>query len=164
MMTYRPTSLEKRWSGTRHPMSRLAKLSAAGTAAILLSLVVLLYVRQLTVQLQIPSGVPKQPSPPQCEPIELSGILRRPSKSMPTLDLVPAGALRSFKIAGSVVDHVPAGTPIRVQGVVRSSLHTGGTKERPSAFPAQWNVYLLVTELEILDDPMIMLKRKTGQE
>jgi len=150
-------------------MSRLAKLSTVGITALLLSLIVALYVRHLEAQLTLPSGAPResvarQPMPPACEPIELSGILRRPGKSSPVLELVPAGRIRSIIIGGAPLGDLPAGTPIRVKGVVRSSLHTGGTKENLSPFPPQWYVSLVVTELEILDDPMIMLERKRGRQ
>jgi len=46
----------------------------------------------------------------------------------------------------------------RVRGVVRSRLHRGGTEENPSPFPAQWIVWLEVTEVEILKDVYDVLK------
>lgn len=160
MMTDSPTNPKKPRSGIRPQMSRLAKLCAVGLGAVLLSLMVPLYVRQLDAELQRPIGVRPKPPAPECVPIELSGTLRRPSKWSPTLDLAPAGRVRSFDLRGELLKDLPAGSHIRVKGVVRSGLHTGGTKDNPSPFPSQWIVYLWVTELEILDDPLIVLKRK----
>ena len=160
MMTDSPTNPGKLRSGIRPQMSRLVKLCAVGLGAVLLSLMVPLYARQLDAKLQRPIGVRPKPPLPECVPIELSGTLRRPSKWNPTLDLAPAGRVRSFDLRGELLKDLPAGTHIRVKGVVRSGLHTGGTKDNPSPFPAQWYVYLLVTEVEILDDPLIVLKRQ----
>ena len=98
------------------------------------------------------------------EPIELSGILRKPIKWNPRLELQPQGVATTFDLNGPLLRDIPEGTHIRVVGVVRSHLHTGGTQDNPSPFPAQWMVWLDVTEVEVLKDPMEMLKRKTAQQ
>ena len=98
------------------------------------------------------------------EPIELSGILRKPIKWNPQLELQPQGVTKTFDIIGPQLHDIPEGTHIRVLGIVRSNLHTGGTPDNPSPFPSQWMVWLEVTEVEILHDPMEILKRKRTQQ
>ncbi len=80
------------------------------------------------------------------------------------MELIPPSRCRSFDLYGNLLKDVPAGANIRVKGVVRSRLHTGGTEDNPSAFPPQWIIGVEVTELEILDDPMVMLERKRRRE
>jgi hypothetical protein len=145
-------------------MSRRAKLCTVGVGALLLSLAAVLYVQQLTIQLERASALPPKPNPPPCEPIELSGILRRPPKWGPRLELVPAGRFRSIDLCGDLVYDLPAGARIRVKGVVRSGLHTGGTPDHPSAFPAQWMICLFVTELEIQTDAVTLRELKSQGE
>jgi hypothetical protein len=91
--------------------------------------------------------------PPEPQPIELSGRLRRPPKWTPQLELVPAGQIKQFDVTGPLLNGIEDGTPIRVKGVVTSRLHLGGSKTNPSPFPAQWIIELEVTEVEVLDDP-----------
>ena len=122
------------------------------------------YLRQLNLQLQRPTGVPSKPKPPECEEIELSGKLHRSSKWNPTLELIPPGRCGSFDLHGELLKDVPVGAYIRVKGVVRSHLHAGATEDNPSAFPPQWIIGVEVTELETLDDPMVMLERKRRRE
>ncbi len=142
-------------------MKRRSKLWVAAIVTVLLWLMVALYVRQLRVQLELPPDLVSDVTPPACELIELSGTLRRPAKWSPVLQLVPAtGRVKSFDLTGSLLDDIPDGTHVRVKGIVRSGLHRGGTEDNPSPFPPGWNVYLIVTELEILNDPMIMPQRE----
>ncbi len=96
-----------------------------------------------------------EPTPPQAEPIELSGTLHRPAKWTPQLEVWPAGQLQKIDLQGKLLDGVAQGAPIWVKGVVRSRLHTGGTD---SPFPAQWMVWIEVTELKVLDDKQDILK------
>jgi len=149
-------------------MSRHTKLYVAGSATVLVAAAALLYGRYLSSQVQRPIGVPARPNPPPCEPIELSGILRRPKAPWgTTLELAPAGPLiKRIDVEGSLLNNVPEGTPIRVAGVVRSHLHvpvaTGDSKYRPQFFsgPEEWRIQLWITELEILNDPMVVVERK----
>jgi hypothetical protein len=57
---------------------------------------------------------------------------------------------------------IKEGTSISVRGVVRSRLHRGGTKENPSPFPAQWIIWLEVTDVKVLDDPLDVLTQTNG--
>lgn len=95
---------------------------------------------------------------PEPRPIELSGRLRRPVKWYPQLELVPAGQIQRFDLRGELLRDLKEGTPIRVRGVVRSALHRGGTKENPSPFPAQWTIWLEVTNVQVMQDPLEDLK------
>ena len=95
----------------------------------------------------------------QSEVVELSGTLLRPVKWTPQLELWPAGQIKRFDVQGKLLKDVKAGTPIRVRGVVRTRLHRGGTAKNPSPFPAQWIIWLEVTELEVLDDPKAVLNQ-----
>ena len=88
---------------------------------------------------------------PKAEPVELSGRLRRPPKWSPQLDLGLSGHIRYFDLRGDLLKNVKDGTAIRVTGVVRTRYHRGGTVENPSPFPAQWMIWLEVTELEVLE-------------
>lgn len=99
-------------------------------------------------------------SPPQPEPIELSGRLVRPVKWTPQLELMPAGQIKRFDIQGKLLEAHKEGTFLRVRGVVRSRLHTGGTDKNPSPFLAQWMIWLEVTEAEALQDPLDVLKKE----
>ena len=86
----------------------------------------------------------EQPKP---EPIELTGLLHRPAKWSPQLDMGVSGHIRYFDLEGKLLQDIPDGTPIRVKGVVRSRFFSA---EGQSPFPAQWIISLYVTELEIL--------------
>lgn len=92
------------------------------------------------------------------EPIELSGRLRGPPKWSPQLEVVPAGQIQRFDLRGDLLEGLKDGTPIRVKGAVRSFLHRGGTVENPSPFPSQWTVWLEVTEVKVMEDPLDVLK------
>jgi hypothetical protein len=89
---------------------------------------------------------------PKAEPVELSGRLHRPPKWSPQLDLGLSGHIRYFDLRGDLLKNVKEGNAIRVTGVVRTHYHRGGTPENPSPFPAQWMIWLEVTELEVLED------------
>jgi len=119
---------------------------------------------RLEAQAQRPVGVPAAPPEPACEPIELSGVLRRPAKASPQLELAPAGGTHWFAVTGPLLKGIPEGTPLYVKGVVRSYLHLGSTANNVSAFPPQWHVSLRVTELQVLDDPLQILRRRRGDE
>ena len=108
-----------------------------------------------------PVTAPKRRPEPQ--PIELSGRLHRPPKWSPQLELIPAGQIKRFDLHGDLLRDVKEGTFLRVRGVVRSWLHRGGTRENPSPFPPQWTVQLEVTEVEVLADPLDVLKRGPGE-
>jgi len=162
-MTGTPADDNEVRAGPSPAMRRLATLCAFGLVAIAVSLIAPIYTEQLDEQLKRPIGVLPKPPQPECTPIELSGTLRRASKWYPTLDLVPAMSVRSFALEGRLLDDVPAGTHLWVKGVVRSGLYPGGTKEHPSPWGPQWIVKLHVTELEVLDDPLIVLRRKRAQ-
>jgi hypothetical protein len=100
----------------------------------------------------VSAGRPPEAREPRPAPIELSGILRRPIKWTPQLELVPAGQTKRFDVQGDLLKEVKEGTPIRVKGIARSRLHRGGTKHNPSPFPAQWVIWLEVTEVRVLKD------------
>ena len=97
------------------------------------------------------------------QPIELSGRLHRPVKWMPQLELIPAGQIKRFDVQGKLLQDHKEGAFLRVRGVVRSKLHRGGTKENPSPFPPQWNIWLEVTELDILNDPLDVLQNEQSK-
>lgn len=100
------------------------------------------------------------PSPrPEPQPVELSGRLVRPVKWTPQLEIIPSGQVRRFDLRGNLLDGIKEGTPLRVRGVVRSELHRGGTPENPSPTPSQWLIWLEVTHVEILADPLDVLNR-----
>ncbi|MBA3313928.1 MAG: hypothetical protein H0T47_11675 [Planctomycetaceae bacterium] len=123
-----------------------------------LALVALLpFAALLIAEGQEPKEIGSKPVP---EVVELSGILRRPVKWTPQLELWPAGQIQRIDVQGKLLDDVKEGTPIHVRGVVRTRLHRGGPS---SPFPAQWIIALEVTELEILKDPMVMLERTDGR-
>lgn len=88
---------------------------------------------------------------PKAEPVELSGRLHRPLKWSPQLDLGLSGHIRYFDLRGDLLKDIKEGTAIRVTGVVRTRYHRGGTPKNPSPFPAQWMIWLEVTEIEVLD-------------
>ena len=100
---------------------------------------------------------------PKPQPIELSGRLNRPIKWTPQLELIPAGQIRRFDIKGKLLEGIEDGTFLHVRGVVRSRLHRGGTKTNPSPFPAQWIIWLEVTEVRILNHPLDVLKDGNGE-
>lgn len=103
-----------------------------------------------------PAGTPR---PRQ---IELSGRLRRPPKWYPQLQLFPGSKnFQRFDLQGKLLRDIKEGTPIRVRGIVHSSLHHGGTKDNPSSVPPQWIIWLEVTKVEILKDPRDVLKHKS---
>jgi hypothetical protein len=89
-----------------------------------------------------------KPSSPQPEPIELSGTIHRPVKWTPQLKVWPAGQFQTIDLQGKLLDGLAEGTPIWVKGVVRSQLHTGAD----SPFPAQWILWMEVTDLKVLDE------------
>ena len=95
---------------------------------------------------------------PKPQPIELSGRLHRPIKWTPQLELIPAGQIKRFDIQGKLLEGIEEGTYLHVRGVVRSRLHRGGTKTNPSPFPAQWTIWLEVTEVQVLNHPLDVLK------
>jgi hypothetical protein len=88
------------------------------------------------------------------EVVELSGILRRPVKWSPQLEIVPAGVVKRIDLKGTLVEGNEAkeelkdGQAVKVWGVVRTWLHRGGTQENPSPFPRQWMIQLEVTKVE----------------
>ncbi|MEE8287219.1 MAG: hypothetical protein V3R72_11040 [Gammaproteobacteria bacterium] len=90
--------------------------------------------------------------------IELSGVLRRPLKWTPHLELVPAGQTKRIDLKGDLLNDIQDGTPICVRGVVRSHLHPGSTEDNLSPIAPQWLVWLEVTELRVLDDPLDILR------
>src|SRR5688500_1346489 len=93
---------------------------------------------------------PKAQAPqPEARPIELSGRLARPPKWTPQLELMPAGQIRRIDIQGALLRDIPEGAYLHVRGVARSRLHTGGTADNPSPFPAQWILWLEVTEVKV---------------
>ena len=87
---------------------------------------------------------------PKAEPVVLSGRLHRPPKWSPQLDLGLSGQIRYFDLRGDLLESIEEGTAIRVTGIVRTRYHRGGTPKNPSPFPAQWMIWLEVTELEVL--------------
>lgn len=95
---------------------------------------------------------------PDAEPIELSGRFRRPPKWTPQLEIIPAGQMQRIDLQGKLIRDIKDGTPVKVWGVVRSQLFRGGTATNPSPFGYQWIVWLEVTKLELLNDPMDVLK------
>jgi hypothetical protein len=96
---------------------------------------------------------------PEPKPIELSGRFRRPVKWTPQLEIVPAGQVQRIDLEGDLLRDINEGTPLRVRGVVRTRLHLGGSEKNPSPFPAQWIVWLDVTEVEVLKDVFDVLKQ-----
>lgn len=88
------------------------------------------------------------------ELVELSGIVRRPVKWTPQLEIVPAGVVKRIDLKGTLVEGNEAkeelkdGQAVKVWGVVRTRLHRGGTQENPSPFPRQWMIQLEVTKVE----------------
>ena len=95
---------------------------------------------------------------PKPQLVELSGRLHRPVKWTPQLELIPSGQIKRFDVRGKLLQDTQEGTFLRVRGIVRSRLHRGGTEENLSPFPAQWIMWLEVTDLEVLDDPLDVLK------
>jgi hypothetical protein len=102
-------------------------------------------------------GKKRQPEP---QAIDLSGRLHRPKKWYPQLELIPAGQIKRFDLQGQLLQGIKEGTFLRVRGVVRSSLHRGGTRDNPSSIPPQWIIYLEVTEVKVLDHPLDVLKQE----
>ncbi len=95
------------------------------------------------------AGSADEASPSRAEPIELSGVLHRPIKWSPQLQVWPVGQFKQIDLQGEMLDGLEEGTPIGVKGIVRSHLHTGGDD---SPFPAQWIVWMEVTEVKVLQD------------
>jgi len=87
---------------------------------------------------------------PKPERIELSGKLVRPMKASPYLNLGLSGSMQRFHVRGELLGNIKEGTFIRVKGIVRSHYHKGGTASDRSPFPAQWMIWLDVTELKTL--------------
>ena len=109
-------------------------------------------------------GIAQEPtSESKAEVVELSGILRRPVKWVPQLEIVPSGVIQRIDLDGKLVEGgrtagLKDGQAIKVWGVVRTRLHRGGTAENPSPFPPQWMISLEVTKVQKLDDAMDVLK------
>jgi hypothetical protein len=103
------------------------------------------------------------------EVVELSGILRRPVKWTPQLEIVPAGVVRRIDLKGSLVEGNEAkevlkdGQAVKVWGAVRTYLHQGGTPENPSPFPPQWMIQLEVTKVEKIDRTEDLLRVSGGR-
>ena len=121
-------------------------------------LVPTLLVATLFARTSVAEGQERQVEQPKPQPIELSGRLHRPVKWTPQLELIPAGQIKRFDVKGALIRDIETGTFIRVRGVVRSHLHRGSTKGNPSPFGAQWTVWLDVTDVQILDHPLDVLR------
>jgi len=108
--------------------------------------------------LVLSSAAAEQKAKPEPQAIELSGRLHRPIKWTPQLKVFPAGQFSHIDLQGDLLRDIKEGTPLRVKGVVHSRLHRGSTQSNPSPFPAQWILWLEVTEMEVLKDVSDILK------
>ena len=123
-------------------------------------LVPILLVATFFARTSVAPGQERQVEQPKPQPIELSGRLHKPVKWTPQLELIPPGQIKRFDVKGKLIHDIEAGAFIRVRGVVRSYLHRGSTKENPSPFGAQWTVWLEVTDVQILDHPLDVLRER----
>ena len=94
---------------------------------------------------------------------ELTGVLKKTTKSHSPYKIELDGSTGSFYLRGAVLKGVPEGTRISVKGEIKTELYDSSVSEGSSASPTHWQIFMDVKQFKRITKPFERTKEAQGK-